>query len=209
MVATSLNNQDARQRLRIAEWLTVERAAYAGITMLALGLRLYGLGRSPLGPAEALQALPAWAATAGRSYDLAGVSPLLFTLQRPLFLLFGATDFAARFWPALLGGLAPLLFYVLRDRLTRGGALVAAFLWAISAVAVFTGRLGLSDSLVAPLALGLLAAISVWARRRGRPRSLPGRPRRVCLPGQPRRVSVPRCFGHRPYGGRRSPWGCC
>ena len=133
--------------------------------MLALGLRLYGLGRVPLGPAEAVQALPAWAAAAGQPYDLIGVSPLLFGLQWLLFALFGAGDAVARFWPALVGGLAPLLFYALRDRLTRGGALIGGLLWAISGVAVFTGRLGLGESLVAPLALALLAAMNVWARQ--------------------------------------------
>jgi hypothetical protein len=52
------------QRSGLAHWLTVERAAYAGIAILALGLRLYGLGQTLLGPAEAAQALPAWAAAA-------------------------------------------------------------------------------------------------------------------------------------------------
>ena len=152
-------------RETLADWLTVERAAYAGIAVLALGLRLYGLGRVPLGPAEAVQALPAWAAAAGQPYDLIGVSPLLFGLQWLLFALFGAGDAVARFWPALVGGLAPLLFYALRDRLTRGGALIGGLLWAISGVAVFTGRLGLGDSLVAPLALALMAAVNIWARQ--------------------------------------------
>ena len=152
-------------RESLADWLTVERAAYAGIAVLALGLRLYGLGRVPLGPTEAVQALPAWAAAAGQPYDLIGVSPLLFGLQWLLFALFGAGDAVARFWPALAGGLAPLLFYALRDRLTRGGALIGGLLWAVSGVAVFTGRLGLGDSLVAPLALALMAAVNVWARR--------------------------------------------
>ena len=152
-------------RETLADWLTVERAAYAGIAVLALGLRLYGLGRVPLGPAEAAQALPAWAASAGQPYDLIGVGPLLFGLQWLLFALFGAGDAVARFWPALAGGLAPLLFYALRDRLTRGGALIGGLLWALSGVAVFTGRLGLGDSLVAPLALALLAAVNIWARR--------------------------------------------
>ena len=36
-------------RESLADWLTVERAAYAGIAVLALGLRLYGLGQVPLG----------------------------------------------------------------------------------------------------------------------------------------------------------------
>jgi hypothetical protein len=157
------------QRGSLADWLTVERAAYIGITAVALGLRLYGLGQVPLGPVEAAQALPAWAAVAGQPYDLTGVSPLLFALQRLLFMLFGATDLAARFWPALLAGLAPLLFYALRDRLTRGGALIAALLWASSPIGVFAGRLGLGESLVAPLALALLAALNVWARRIGAP----------------------------------------
>ena len=164
---SSLDRPAARSDIRLADWLTVERAAYAGIAVLALGLRLYGLGRVPLGPAEAVQALPAWAAAAGQPYDLIGVSPLLFGLQWLLFALFGAGDAVARFWPALIGGLAPLLFYVLRDRLTRGGALIGGLLWAISGVAVFTGRLGLGDSLVAPLALALLAAVNLWAQRAG------------------------------------------
>ena len=134
MNATSLDKPAARSEIRIADWLTVERAAYAGIVVLALGLRLYGLGRVPLGPAEAAQALPAWAAVAGQPYDLTGVSPLLFGLQWLLFGLFGAGNAVARLWPALFGGLAPLLFYALRDRLTRGGALMGGLLWAISGV---------------------------------------------------------------------------
>ena len=165
MVATSLDKPGARSEVRLTDWLTVERAAYAGIVVLALGLRLYGLGRVPLGPAEAVQALPAWAAAAGQPYDLIGVSPLQFGPQWLLFALFGAGDAVARLWPALIGGLTPLLFYVLRDRLTRGGALIGGLLWAVSGVAVFTGRLGLGESLVAPLALALLAALNVWARQ--------------------------------------------
>jgi hypothetical protein len=142
----------------LAAWLTVERVAYGVIALLALGLRLYGLGWWPLGPAEGAQALPAWAAAAGKVYDLAGTSPLLFTLQRLLFIPLGGSDALARWWPALLGGLATLLFYALRDRLGRGSALMAGLLWALSPLAIFTGRLGLGYGLVPPLALALLAA---------------------------------------------------
>ncbi len=130
--------------------------------MLALGVRLWGLGAVPLGPAEAVQALPAVAAAAGQSPDLTGISPLLHTLQRATFMLFGATDASARWWPAFLTGLSPLLFYALRGRLTRGGALIAAFLWALSPLAVWSGRLALGDALVPALALAVLAAM-VWA----------------------------------------------
>lgn len=155
-----MTTQSIDRRLVWAEWLTVERVAYGAIALLGLGLRLYGLGWWPLGPAEAAQALPAWQAAAGRPFDLAGISPLLFTLQRLLFIPLGGSDALARWWPALLGGLTPLLFYALRDRLGRGGALMAGLLWALSPLAVFTGRLGLGYGLVPPLALALLAAMA-------------------------------------------------
>ena len=112
------------RRESLADWLTVERVAYGAIAVVALTVRLVGLGWSPLFPAEAMQALPAWAAATGRPYDLTGISPLLFSLQRRLFMPLGADEVLARCWPALLGGLASLLFYALRDRLTRGGALI-------------------------------------------------------------------------------------
>jgi len=145
----------------LAEWLTVERAAYAAVGLVGLGLRLLDLAGLPLTPAEAMQALPAWQAAGGRAYDLAGISPLLFNLQRFAFIPFGGADQVARAWPALFGGLAPLLFYALRDRLGRGGALAAAALWACSPMAVFVGRLGLGFGLVPPLALALLATLNL------------------------------------------------
>ncbi len=150
--------------LNWAAWLTVERAAYALVAVVALGVRLARLDASSLISAEAAQALPALAATAGTQPDLAGLSPLLYTLQRAVFTLFGATDLAARILPALLGGLSPLLFYALRDRLGRGGALAAAVLWAVSPLAVWSSRLALGDALVPTLALAALAALVHFTR---------------------------------------------
>lgn len=171
MMERAMTLHDDRRGAALTDWLTLERAAYAGIALLALGLRLWGLGWLPLGPAEAAQALPALAAVNGQAPDLTGISPLLFTLQRLIFMLFGATDAAARFWPALLVGLSSLLFYLLRDRLTRGGALVAAGLWAASPLAVWAGRQGVGDALVPALALAALAAASRLAAAGTRPRS--------------------------------------
>ena len=145
-------------------WLTLERAAYGGAVVLALMFRLLLLGTLPLGPAESAQALPAAAAAAGREFDLIGVSPLLFGMQRLLFVLFGASDAWARAWPALLGGLAPLLFLALSRPLGRGGALVAAYLWAISPMAVFTSRLGLGSGLVPFFALVVVSGVA-WSLR--------------------------------------------
>jgi hypothetical protein len=159
MVEAKLRLSGADRRIALADWLTVERVAYAGLTVLALGIRLWGLGWTPLGPAEATQALPAWAAATGGDAALAGVSPLLFTLQRLLFMPLAATDALARWWPALFGGLAVLFFFGLRDQLGRDGALMAALLWAISPMAVFTGRLAVGQALVAPLVLAVGAQI--------------------------------------------------
>jgi hypothetical protein len=149
----------------LADWLTVERLIYGALALLAATLRLIGLGESPFGPAEAAQALPALDAARGLPYDLAGTSPLLFTLQRLLFMGLGANEALARIWPALLAALSVLCFYALRDRLTRGGALAAAALWAASPLAVFAARQGVGDALTPALALAFLACINLSARR--------------------------------------------
>lgn len=159
-----------RLGIPFAGWLTVERAGYALATVVAAGIRLWGLGAVPLGPAEAAQALPALAAMRGAAPDLltpntfAAVSPLLHVLQRVTFVLFGATDGAARFWPAILAGLSPLLFYFLRKKLTPGGALAAAFLWAVSPLGVWSSRLSLGDGMAPTFCLALLALV-VWSGR--------------------------------------------
>lgn len=155
-----LRRAHSASHVTLADWLTVERAGYGLATVVGLAVRLIGLSWQPLGPAEAAQALPAWAAANGHPADLTGVSPLLYSLQRLVFTPFGASDALARWWPALLGGLSPLLFYPLRHRLGRGAALMAAFLWAVSPLAVFTSRLGLGYGLVATLALALLVAFA-------------------------------------------------
>jgi hypothetical protein len=152
---------------RAIEWLTVERAGYALAVIIALGVRLYGAGDVPLGPAEALQALPAVDAMRGAPPDLAAVSPLLHVFQRVTFILFGATDGTARFWPALLAGLSPLLFYFLRRQLTPGGALAAAFIWSVSPLGVWVSRTGIGNALVPTLGLALLALLASESRGRG------------------------------------------
>ena len=145
------------------QWLTTERAAYGVIAALALGVRLHGLGSTLLGPAEASQALAALGGAGGSSVDLSGLSPLLHTSQRLIFALAGPTEMAARLLPALLGGLAVLFFWPLRRWTTRGGALAAALLWAISPLAVFAARSGVGNGLVAPLALAFIGlAVSSW-----------------------------------------------
>ena len=157
--------ESERLTARVHAWLTVERVAYGGLLIIALALRLVGLGWSPLGPGEAQQAMPALSGAWSLPVDMSGVDPALYSLQRTLFTLFGASDFAACFWPVLLGGLAVLCFYAFRGRLGRSGALMAAALWAISPMAVFTSRLGYGDALVTSFALAAAAALEIVWRR--------------------------------------------
>lgn len=166
----SLIFKPTERQFDLAAWLTVERLAYGLIALAAVMLRVIGLGWWPLGPAEAWQALPGLAAARGQLYDLTGLSPLLFTAQRLLFVLFGADEVSARIVAAVSGGLSVLCFYALRDRLTRGGALAAAALWAASPLAVFTARQGVGDGLVPSLALALLAAVNLAVRSLRAPR---------------------------------------
>ncbi len=166
MTQAELTARTTGAGLGLSAWLTTERVAYAGAAGLALFLRLLGLGLRPLGPAEAAQALPAWQAGQAQPFQLSGLSPLLFGLQRWLFTPLAGSDGLARWWPALAGGLATLLFYALRARLGRAGALVAALLWAGSPLAVFISRQATGYGLVPPLALALLAGLSLALRAR-------------------------------------------
>ena len=94
----------AAKRDRLADWLTVERAAYAGIAVLALGVRLYGLGRVAADAGRG----GAGAAGAGRggraADDLIGISPLLYTLHGCSLRPFGATDAARASGPRCWAG---------------------------------------------------------------------------------------------------------
>jgi uncharacterized protein (TIGR03663 family) len=122
-------------------WLTMERAAYLALGLLAAGLRFLQLGQRPLSEAEAVQALAAFRFTQGAAQGApAGTVPALFTGNVLGFTLTGATDAAVRWLPALAGLILVLLPYGLRHRLGRGGALASSFLLAISPSAVYFSR---------------------------------------------------------------------
>ena len=155
-----------------AGWLTVERAAYLGIALLALFVRFFNLGLHPLGAAEAHQALTAWQLAQGDSLGgmVSGVSPLLLSLNHVLFLLTLGSDTLARVLPALAGTLLVLLPYGLRHELGRRAALIGALLLALSPTAVLFSRtvdghsLALLGALLALVAVTRsLAGANPWA----------------------------------------------
>jgi 4-amino-4-deoxy-L-arabinose transferase-like glycosyltransferase len=142
--------------------LTVERAAYLGLALLALVLRLTNLGVVPLSDAEAAQALVAWNIYQDQPLDQVGYSPLIATLNLVGFALLGGSEFAARLGPALLSVALVLLPNGLRRYLGRAGALAASALFAISPTAVFLSRSVTGDIGAAVGGLALTVGLFGW-----------------------------------------------
>lgn len=106
--------------------VTLEHALYALALAIALGLRFFHLGALPLSDQEAEWALQALAIANGEHPTL-GPNPAYLHLTTLLFALFGASDFWARFWPALAGTGLVLAPWFLRGRIGRLPALALAF----------------------------------------------------------------------------------
>ena len=105
---------------------TLEHAFYALALALAVGLRFLHLGTLPLSDFEAAWALQALRVTQGY-HPVLGPNPAYVHLTAVLFYIFGASDFLARFWPALAGCVLVLVPWFLRSRFGRIPALVLAF----------------------------------------------------------------------------------
>ena len=141
--------------------ITLEWFLYGLIVAAALLLRLTQLGLHPLNDVEAREALSALHQLRGLAdANLEPHSPAYFFTAFFSFLLFGASSATARLGPALAGSalvLAPLFF---RDQLTRGGALAASVLLAISSSLLAASR-SADGTLIAVLGLAL-AAGGLW-----------------------------------------------
>lgn len=164
-------NDELRTEERKTSFMTVERAAYVVLGLLAAGLRWFQLGLQPLNESEAVQALAAFHFTQGGMQAApAGTIPALFSANVVGFSLLAASDITARWLPALAGLILVLLPYWLRHRLGRGGALAAALLLALSASAVHFSRV--LDGAMVVAACGLAMAVGlinyVDTRRPGR-----------------------------------------
>ena len=147
---------------------TVEQAIYALLFVLALGLRLYSLGDlNPVTPLEAAQIWPAWLGQSSSALEESGLpepsppaSPLLYTVQRALFLITGGgSSFWARFAPACAGAGLVLAAWALRRRMGRGAALMAAALFAFDPWLLSFSRMADGATLSALTGVLLLAAL--------------------------------------------------
>jgi hypothetical protein len=109
---------------------TLEHAFYALALAIAVGLRFVQLGVLPLSDYEAGWALQSLRVIQGLKPAI-GPNPAYVHLTAVLFYIFGATDFLARFWPALAGCTLVLAAWFLRGRIGRIPALILAFGLAI------------------------------------------------------------------------------
>jgi len=133
---------------------------------LALAVRFLNLGAAPLSDAEARWALQSLA-LANSSHSsgqlIIGPQPAYIILTSWLFQIFGATNFLARFWPALAGWLLILLPFLFQRQLSRPVALIAAFGLALDPGLVTVSRQAGSPMMA--LAFSLLA-LGAWNTRK-------------------------------------------
>ena len=88
MTATISTPELPSTRAAFAQWLTIERMAYIAIGILALVLRLVGLGQQPMAPGEAAQAMAALDLIRHTgALPAGGTSPLLLSLHALTFLV--------------------------------------------------------------------------------------------------------------------------
>ncbi len=110
-------------RLKYEGWL------YWLAFLIALGLRLIQLGASPLTDLEAQFALQAFHIAQGTD-TLLGPQPAYILFTSILFLITEATNFTARFLPAIVGSLLVFAPFYFREKLKPRPALILAFLFA-------------------------------------------------------------------------------
>lgn len=138
---------------------TLEHALWLLVLLLAIGLRLWGLGAAALSDTEAAAALPALQLARGVPTG-GGLAPLYTTLTGALFFVFGSANFWARFAPALAGIALTALPWFLREKLGRIPAFILAFGFIFDPGLLSLARQAGGEMLT--IALALWAAALWW-----------------------------------------------
>ena len=144
------------QGLALGEWLTVERALYGLLLLLAVGLRGFMLTNQPLNSLEATNVWTAWLTATGNTVatGTSPTSPLFHSLYMLLFWALDGGDWLARLLPVCFGSATVLLLWYWRIWLGRNVALIAAALIAFDPWLIAYSRL--ADSAGLSLFLGML-----------------------------------------------------
>ncbi|MRR30867.1 hypothetical protein EG834_11210, partial [bacterium] len=125
---------------------TIEYLLYAAVFVLAILLRFVHLGQMPLNNFEAEQALQALKFSTGGN-ALMGDQPAYVILTAALFKLFSSGNFAARFWPALVGSFAVFLPFLFRRILGQRITFLISLFLAIDPALIAISRTAGAQSL--------------------------------------------------------------
>ena len=159
----------------IDRWLPVrwEVVAYLLLIAVALAMRLWDLGDRTMHHDESLHALYSWYIVEGRGYEHNPLlhGPFQFFATSGAFFLFGDSDYTSRLLYALFGTALVGMPWLLRDRMGRTGALLAAVLLAFSPTLLYFSRFARNDILMAVWTMGMVALIWSYLRHQ-RPRDL-------------------------------------
>ncbi len=138
--------------------LSLETGLYILIGLLALGVRMVQLGNAPLSAAEAHEALSAWRLVSMSSLPITQpISAAWYSLTSLTFLLLGASDFWARFWPMVAGVALVFTPVIFRRELGQSAALLASLLLALSPTLMAASRTVDGTTLAA---LGLVVTLA-------------------------------------------------
>ncbi|WP_435145459.1 flippase activity-associated protein Agl23 [Halobaculum sp. P14] len=144
----------------MVETLRSPRRAVPLLALLALTLRLWGLGARAMHFDEARVGY--WTLryldTGYFAYRPVVHGPFLSIATAPLLDLFGASEFTVRLLPAVLGGLLPLAAFGFRAALDDDETVALAAFLAVSPVLVFFSRFFREDLPLAAFAFAAVAA---------------------------------------------------
>jgi len=124
-------------------WLLIIIAAFVS--------RFAVLGDKPMHHDESMHAFYGWKLFMGNGYSYNPMlhGPFLFHANAFVYFLFGATDYTARIMPAFYGMLCILLLWYLKPQLGKTGAMVTAFIMAISPSFMYQSRYIRNDIYIA------------------------------------------------------------
>ncbi|MCE2463016.1 MAG: TIGR03663 family protein, partial [Dehalococcoidia bacterium] len=163
------SNPGTRYTLPLHRLRTVSRirpstdmAIFAGLTLVALGLRLWELDGRTMHYDEAIHVNYAWRMATGDGFSHSPWmhGPFQIHLTAFIFKLFSDSDFTARLTYVLFGSALVFLPFFLRTYLGRTGAIVTAVLLTLSPAMLYFSRFGRNEILMSFFALALL--ILMW-----------------------------------------------
>jgi len=141
--------------------ITNEIALFAGIVILALITRFYGLGTRVMSHDESLHTYFSWLLYRGQGYQHTPMmhGPYQFHIVALTYFLFGVSDFTARI-PAVLFSIATVwMVWYWRRYLGKWGMIAAGLLMVISPYMLYYGRYVRNESFVGFSGILLLYSI--------------------------------------------------